>query len=79
VAIVSVVTLAVTDPGPQAQAILDCLGKKVGEVHEVDAWEYEVTLMGAELTATDAVARVARALDACDSQWQDCVAVARPI
>ena len=78
-AIVSVVTLAVTDPGPQAKAILDCLGKKVGEVHAVDPREYEVTLTGAELTATDAVARVARALDGCDSQWRDCIDVARPI
>jgi hypothetical protein len=79
VAIVSVVTLSVTDPGPQADAILDCLGKKVGEVDDVDDREYEITLTGAELTATDAVARVTTALDDCDANWQDCIALPRPI
>jgi len=39
VAIVSVGTLAVTDPGPEADAILDCIEKKVGEVdEEPDRW-----------------------------------------
>jgi hypothetical protein len=78
VAVFAVVTIAVTDPGDHANAILACLREKVGEVAPVDVREYEITLMGGDIRIGDAIERVKEALQECDPGWQECIAVSAP-
>ncbi len=75
---VSVVLIAVTDPGDRADTILACLRDSVGELDPVGPREFEMTVTGAEVTVDRAIERVTRALGDCDGDWHQFIAVSAP-
>jgi hypothetical protein len=78
VAVVAVILIAVIDPGDRADAILGCLKDKVGGLDPVGPREYEISLMGAEMTVEQAIERVTKALGDCDDDWRRFIAVSAP-
>lgn len=74
----AVVNIAVTHPGNRVDAILACLTGKVGKLDFVGLGEYEITVMGQDIKIAEAVERIQQALQDCDPDWRDFIAVAAP-
>ena len=72
----AVVTIAVIEPGDQAEAILACLSERFGEIDVVDIREYQVELQGVEIG--EAIEAVTKAAGECDSDWHRYIAIAAP-
>ena len=77
-AVVSVIEIAVTSPGDRADAILACLGERVGDLDPVGQDVFEITVTGTDIKIAAALERVEKALGDCDPEWRDFIAVAAP-
>jgi hypothetical protein len=72
----AVVTIAVIEPGNQAEALLACLSERFGEMAVPDIREYHLELEGVEIA--EAIEKVTKAAGECDPNWHRYIAIAAP-
>jgi hypothetical protein len=71
-----VLEIAVIEPGNQADAILACLSERFGEIAVAEIREYQLKLLGVDVTK--AVETVTKAAEECDQDWHRYIAIAAP-